>query len=118
MREMTTKLLVKVLNENHDKLSWEHFCYVPRDLYLKFLSAMEIERVEVADYISKWAKQDFNIDLSMTTTTDIKTLKELILDKYRSVYPHIFISTDTDHQGWVRVWITAHMNKDLEKRRR
>ena len=46
------KVLIKVLEERSDKLVWEHVCYVPRDIYLDFLRSKDIERFEVADYIS------------------------------------------------------------------
>lgn len=109
------KVLLKVLDENIDKLVWEHLCYAPQNLYLTFLTSMDIERVEMADYISKWAMEDFNIELPMTKSTDIAILKELIIDKYSSVYPHLLRKSTTDHQGWVRVWVSSHMEKDLKK---
>lgn len=116
MRDGLIKLVIKVLNERTDRLVWEHFCYAPRDLYLTFLSAKSIERFEMADYIARWAKDDFNIDLAMTTFKDITILRELILDKYSSVYPHLLRKSTTDHQGWVRVWVSTHMEKELQKR--
>lgn len=115
MREGLIKFLIKVLDENRDKLVWEHFCYAPKDLYLKFIDTMSIERFEMADFMSKWAKEDFNIDLPMTTAKDITILKELVLDKYSSAYPHLLRKSNTDHQGWVRVWVSTHMERDLQR---
>ena len=40
MRDGLIKFLIKVLDENKDKLIWEHLCYAPRDLYLKFVATM------------------------------------------------------------------------------
>lgn len=110
------KLLLKVLDENRDKLVWEHLCYVPKELYLKFLRAYGLERFEMADYVTRWAKEDFNIDLPMTTAKDITILRELVIDKYRSVYPHLTRKSQTDRQGWLRVWVSTHMEKELRKR--
>lgn len=110
------KFIIKVVDEDKDKLIWEHLCYAPKELYLKFLEAKGIERFEMADYVAKWAAEDFNIELPMTTAKDIKILKELILDKYNSAYPHLIRKSSTDHQGWVRVWVSTHMEKDLQRR--
>lgn len=110
------KVLIKVLEERSDKLVWEHVCYVPRDVYLDFLRSKNIERFEIADYMSRWARIDFNIDLSMTTMRDLQILKALIRDKYQTVYPYISRNSKTDHQGWTRVWMTQHIEKELKKR--
>ena len=109
------KFLVKVLNEDTDKLSWEHLCYAPRALYLKFLKDKDVDRFQMADFVSRWAKEDFNVDLPMSTAKDITILRELVLDKYHSAYPHLVRKTVTDRQGWVRVWVTNHMERDLER---
>lgn len=116
MRDGLIKFVVKVLDENKDKLVWEHLCYVPTDLYLMFLRQKGIERVEMSDYLSRWAKQDFNIDIPMTTARDITILRELVVDKYRTVYPHMARRTPTDRQGWVRVWVSDHMERDMNRR--
>ncbi len=115
MQDDLIKFLVKVLNEDTDKLSWEHLCYVPRELYLKFLRVKGLERFQMADYVSKWSKEDFNIDLPMTTCKDIAILRELVLDKYSSAYPHLIRKSETDRQGWMRVWASSHMERDLQK---
>lgn len=110
------KFVLKVLDENTDDLVWEHLCYAPKDLYLQFIRVKGIDRFEMADWISRWAKEDFNIDLPMTTAKDITILRTLILDKYKSVYPHLIRKNNTDRQGWVRVWVSTHMDKELRKR--
>lgn len=109
------KFLIKVLDENTDRVSWEHICYAPRELYLRFLERKDIERFQMADYMARWAKEDFNVDLSMTTRRDILILRELVLDKYKNAYPHLIRQTNTDHQGWMRVWVSNHMERDLQR---
>lgn len=116
MREGLIKFMLKVLDENTDKLVWEHLCYAPNELYLKYLKKFELERWEMADSVCNWAKEDFNIDLPMTTAKDIQILRALVIDKYNSVYPHITRKNRTDHQGWMRVWVSTHMEKELQKR--
>lgn len=115
MADALIKFLVKVLNENTDTVSWEHLCYAPKDLYLKFIKTKHLERFQMADYVSRWAKEDFNIDLPMTTYKDIALLRELVLDKYNSAYPHLVRRYETDRQGWMRVWVTNHMERDLQR---
>ena len=110
------KVLFKVLDENIDKLVWEHVCYCPVDVYKEFFRKTKIEKFELADYAVKWAREDFCIDLPMSTVKDIAILRELILDKYKNVYPHIVTHPENkkfDYQGWVRVWMTEHMKKEL-----
>ena len=108
------KFLVKVLDENRNELVWEHVCYAPRELYLTYLKRFGLERFEMADALSKWAKTDFNVDIPVTTEKDIRIIKELIYDKYRNIYPNIARISNTDHQGWVRVWVSYHMERDLK----
>lgn len=114
MDQPLIKFLVKVLDENTDKLSWEHLCYAPRELYLKFVKHFDLERFQMADFVARWAKEDFNIDLPMSTMKDIAILRELVTDKYSSVYPHIVRKYHTDRQGWMRIWVTNHMERDLK----
>lgn len=110
------KFVLKVLDENRDELVWEHLCYAPRDLYLKFIQTKGINRADMGDYVSEWAREDFNMDIPMTTAKDIVLLRELITEKYSSVYPHLMRRANTDRQGWVRVWVSTHMDKELRKR--
>lgn len=110
------KVLIKVLDEDKDKQVWEHVCYAPRDLYLDFIQKLELERFEFADFLSRWAKEDFNIDIPMTLSKDIEILRALVLDKYSSAYPHLLRKSATDRQGWIRVWVSTHMERELQKR--
>lgn len=110
------KFLIKVLDENRDVLVWEHICYAPRTLYLKYLKQFGLERFEMADSIQRWASEDFNITLPMTTEKDITILKTLVMDKYSTVYPHITRKSKTDHQGWMRVWVSHHMERELNRK--
>lgn len=115
MKDGLVKFALKVLDENRDRISWEHFCYAPKSLYVKFLEQKGIERRDIGEYVSAWAKEDFNIDLPMTTLKDIIILRSLIKDKYSSAYPHLMRDAVIDRQGWNRVWVTTHMERDLRK---
>lgn len=110
------KVMVKILDENKDILVWDHFCYAPKDLYLKFLENRGIERFELAEYLQRWCLLDFNCDLPMTRAQDIIVLRELILDKYEKIFPYLSRPSNTDRQGWTRVWLCEHMEREMRKR--
>ena len=113
MTDGLIKFILKVLDENKDKLVWEHLCYAPAGIYLRYLREFNLERNEMGESVSRSAREDFNLELPMTTAKDISILRELVLDKYNSAYPHLMRKSRTDHQGWIRVWVTTHMEKDL-----
>lgn len=116
MKDGLIKFILKVLDENKDMLVWEHLCYAPASVYLKYLETYGLERSEMGEVISRWAREDFNMELPMTTAKDISVLRELVFDKYRSAYPHLVRHSKTDHQGWIRVWVTTHMERDMMRR--
>lgn len=108
------KVLIKVINDDTDQVSWEHIAYADSRLYKHFLKKMGCSRSEFAEFITKWAKQDFNIDLLMAHKNDILILKRLIKDRYKKAQPYVYIETETDRQGWVRVWLTRKMMEELK----
>lgn len=108
------KVLIKVVNEDHDRSEWTHISYIDRSLYNKFIYREGVETIDLNDYLSRWAKEDFNADLAMSSKNDIKVLKELVKDFYRRAYPELFISSSTDRQGWFRVWLTKKIKEELK----
>ena len=113
MKDGLIKFILKVLDENKDKLVWEHLCYAPSNVYLRYPTEFNLARNQTGEPVSRWARDDSNLELPMTTAKDISILRELVLDKYSSAYPHLVRKSRTDHQGWIRVWVTTHMEKDL-----
>lgn len=108
------KLMLKVLDEDIGKEKWVHICYIGSVLYNSFLQTFGINSVEFADYVSLWVKQDFNLSLNMSTKRDVAIMKATICEKYRVLYPTIYNNTTIDTQGWVRVWLTQKMEKELK----
>jgi hypothetical protein len=95
---------------------WHHFCYVPKDIKLKFDEIVNVNK-ELSNYwIEKWAKQDFNI-ARIRTPQDMGKLKFHIRQNYKKIYPELYVESTSDKQGWVRVWYTQHMVKEIERRR-
>lgn len=110
-----SKVMIKVLDPEEDQAVWKHICYLSKELYLEFLDKKSISRAELADYMSLWVLQDFRISLTLTTSGELYILKALIKDRYRSIYPHLYQDTRIDRQGWIRLWLTDHMRKELMK---
>nr|DAM10886.1 MAG TPA: hypothetical protein [Caudoviricetes sp.] len=107
------KVIIKVVNEEHDRAEWTHISYIDDDLYKRFMKAKTLETTDLNDIISRWAKEDFNIHLAMSSKNDIKVLKELVKDFYRRAHPELYIESNTDRQGWFRVWLTRKMKEEL-----
>lgn len=108
-----TKIVIKLLNEDTDRVEWVHLCYFDKDLYNKFLEKKELLTTDMNSIISRWFKEDFGIELSMSRKQDITVLKAVVKDFYRTAYPDIYVDSETDHQGWLRVWLTRKMKEDL-----
>ena len=113
-----SKLVIKVFDDLDGSLHWMHFCYVNKELYLSFLELMDCDRADLTQFFSKWLKEEFCIDLGMTKRRDIEVLKEIIRDKYRRAHPHLFIEGTTDRQGWLRIWVSEHMEKEIKRCRK
>lgn len=107
-----TKLLLKV--QDGDASKWLHLCYVDTDVYVKFVSLSGGTEEQLNDTLSKWCKEEFNVDLPMATLEDLSTLRDLIKEKYRVEYPDLYRDSKTDRQGWTRIWVTEKMRKETE----
>lgn len=116
MGESLAKVLIKVADTCLNKEVWVHICYMRKDLYLEFLEEKCIARKELADYLSKWVKRDFRMNLPITSMRDVLILKALIKDRYKTIYPNIYLETNIDRQAWMRVWVTENMKRELGKR--
>lgn len=108
------KIVIKVVNEAHDRAEWTHISYIDKVLYDKFMKKEHIESIELNDYLSRWVKEDFNIDLAMSSKNDIRVLKELVKDFYKRAHPELYIESHTDRQGWLRVWLTKKIKEELK----
>lgn len=115
--ETNRKIQIKVLREEYPDRDpeWMHVCYINSEIYDAFFDATCIERVDFSDFLTKWCKDDFNLDLTFTKANDIRILKELVVDRYQSIYPHVHYNKAVDRHGWMRVWVSEHMGKELKK---
>lgn len=107
------KLVIKVLDNTDQKVKWVHLCYLQQDLYELFCNRNNYHPADFNDIISRWCKEDFEMDTSMSSTKDIYILKAVIKDYYRRAHPEIYVDNAIDRQGWLRVWMTRKMKEDL-----
>lgn len=111
------KIQIKVLREEcpHDDAQWLPVCCMNSDIYDAFFEVTGIERMDFADYLSKWCYEDFNLELTFTKSNDIRILKELVVDRYQAIYPHIHYNRAVNKHGWMRVWVSERMGKEIKK---
>ena len=92
---------------------WVHFCYVLEEVKKRFDGVVNINGRASGDWLLKWAGEDYGVT-EIITPEDLEELKLAIRDTYRDKYPEIYLESNTDSQGWLRVWFTHHMEKELE----
>lgn len=109
-----TKVLIKVVNEATDQIEWTHISYVDDTLYKRFMEEKGLQTTDLNQVLSRWAKEDFNIDTQMSCKRDIEILKYLVKDFYKRAHPELYIDSPTDRQGWLRVWISKKIKEELK----
>lgn len=111
-----TKLLLKVNAENKGVIQpkWVHLCYVDTEVFEKFTELFG-SREELNKYISTWFEKDFNKTLNMSSYEDLRALKDTLKSYYKDKYPELYRGSETDRQGWTRIWVTEKMKKEIEE---
>lgn len=92
---------------------WVHFCYVPRELEEEFNTKVNKHNLPIYNWIMKWGAEDYELD-SIIDENSFEILKSHIQEQYRQEYPEIYLPSNTDSQGWLRVWTTKHMKKEID----
>lgn len=114
MAVTSKKILLKVEKDN--RFVWVHFCYIPSDLYVQFFRATGIDKSEFGSYLSKWAKADFGVKLSMSRYKDIETLKELVNTHFTQAYSELYsqrVGIVPEIKGWMRLWVSQNIMMEL-----
>lgn len=107
-----TKVKCRIFREGkHERV---HFCYIDIELRNEFNKIANPERVLFTDWVERWAAEDFD-PAPITTWDDLENLRHKIKELYKNIYPNLFLENITDRQGWVRIWCTNHMKKELGK---
>lgn len=98
------KIHIKAFDQLRNKNCWVHFCYVDEKLLNKFKNKLNLCTRDIDSQIKTWALEEFN--LKVVYYSDISKLKNKIKRKYKKLYPEIYIESESDRQGWTRVWLT------------
>lgn len=109
------KVMLKVISDLDDSIAWVHLCNIDEELYYRFLTMFKLSRQELADYISKWIVDDFGLSLAMTHQNDICIFKELVKQRYKSLYPNMYLESVIDRQGWVRFYISDKIELEIKR---
>ena len=116
MNEMT-KLLVKIHDGDGKAAKWVHLCYIDSELFSKFTT---IAQYSTNDYLKQWILEDFGTDVlseknDLISSKSLLKFRELICKRYKNQYPDLCRQSKTDRQGWVRVWVSEHIRKELNQ---
>lgn len=115
------KVMLKVIHEDRNAKKnpmWTHFCYVNSDIYSAFFQTLDLTVEEFPSFLTKWTREDFNLQLDFTKNNDIRILKALIIDRFKELYPHMYYNAVVDNNGWMRVWLSEKMGKEIRRRDR
>lgn len=96
---------------SNGKSYWTHLCYIPKNLVLPFLQLTQ--NITINTLVTRWAKEDFEID-TLKEEKDLNELRKSIKEHYKKLYPKVYTETFTDSQGWIRIWCTEHLMKEME----
>lgn len=108
-----TKILLKILHEDKDAALWTHLCYVDSDLYNAYIEHFNVISSDLNGILARWIQETLNVEMVITKKRDLEIARGLIKDYYSRVYPEIYIESESDRQGWMRVFVTQKMKEDL-----
>lgn len=111
--EKDAKILLKITDTETKTSRWIHLCYADETVYNDYI-LQNPDSSYMNEVLSRWCKEDFNQDLSMNSIEDVATLKGLVKELYREKYPEVYRDSDTDRQGWLRLWVTSKMKEELD----
>lgn len=116
MTDKDIKILLKIVDPETNQPRWVHLCYADGNTYAEYLNEHP-NTSESSEFmnttLSRWAKEDFDIDLAMDNLEDMATLKSHVKELYREKYPEIYRDSNTDRQGWLRLWVNNKMKEDM-----
>jgi hypothetical protein len=105
------KIHIKLFDGRRNQNFWFHFCYIQRELWDEFKERFKVGNMDAQ--IKLWIAQDFG--LVVLHMNDLHEVKNLIKERYSELYPDIYLESEGDRQGWVRVWLTDKMKRMLEE---
>lgn len=113
---MTSKKKVVIKAKDGSTFRLVHIGYVPREIYDMFLEHMvHNKEISMAEYIERWAENDFEIKITATNIKGINRVKEAV---QKSALENLQLSGSMAGQckimGVLNAWVTDHMRKELE----
>ena len=113
MENVDAKILLKISDPDMKVCRWVHLCYADGNIYSEYM-LKHSDLGYMNGVIAAWAEKDFGVNLAMNSMEDILTLKNLVKDFYKEKYPEIYRDSNTDRQGWLRLWINNKMREELD----
>lgn len=104
-----------VHEEQYRKMKSDYVCHMNSELYNEFCNLFGVEYKDLYWWIAKWTKEDFNLSYDFCKANDLRILRELVLDKYATLYPFIYYNNLIKVDGWMRVWISEHMGREIKR---
>lgn len=113
---MTSKKKVVIKAKDGSTFRLVHIGYVPREIYDMFLEHMvHNKEISMAEYIERWAENDFGMKITATNIKGINRVKEAV---QKSALENLQLSGSLAGQckimGVLNAWVTDHMRKELE----
>lgn len=109
-----SKFMLKIRKKTENE--WVHFCYVPFSTREAFYAKVSVKGWLNNEWVRHWAKNDFGLK-TIDTVNGLVELKQAIKDWASEKYPEIYEKNydgALDKQGWIRVWVTQHMEEEIE----
>lgn len=107
-----TKRITLKVNRGGKKIIFP-LCFIHPEIFETFLDVTHTRQTQMKKWIIKWAEEDFNWSIDFTEVSHITLLRELILDRCKRVYPHLYYNNSVTIQGWTRCWVSEKMSKEI-----
>lgn len=111
--ENDAKILLKIIDSETNTPKWIHLCYADEAIYSEY-TLQNTASGYMNNVLSRWAEEDFKVNLSMESVEDVATLKSLVKELYKEKYPEVYRDSATDRQGWLRLWVNNKMKEELK----
>lgn len=105
------KIQLRLFDNRRNQNFWFHFCYIPKELWEKYQEIFKVNNMDAQ--VKEWLKQDFGLEVARMS--DLSVAKNCIKDMYAKSHPDIFLSGESDRQGWTRVWLSNKIKTLLEE---
>lgn len=109
------KIVLRAYNLKEQEFLPYHFCYLEKDLSKRFFSRFVTAKNTMTSWLRRWAMEDFNIPVR--TAQDLQKLKEAVIAHYKTIYPDLSATedSDTDRMGFARIWLTKRVKEALDE---